>query len=108
MRTSLVRWLVVLWLGWALGGAVAVAAPAPAPSLSPRQADWIERNPTILLGMYNSGWPPFEMMQNGRPDGLGHDYLMLLTRQLGVQVKVRVYRDWAAVLDAACRGRSTW
>ncbi|WP_367344758.1 transporter substrate-binding domain-containing protein [Stenotrophomonas bentonitica] len=104
MRTSLVRWLVVLWLGWALGGAVAVAAPAPAPSLSPRQADWIERNPTILLGLYNSGWPPFEMMQNGRPDGLGYDYLMLLTRQLGVQVKVRVYRDWAAVLDAACRG----
>ena len=43
-------------------------------------------------------------MHNGRADGLGYDYLMLLTRQLGVDVKVRVYRDWADVLDAACRG----
>jgi len=103
MRTSVVRWLVVLGLVIALG-ATAIAAPAPAPSLSPRQAEWIDRNPTILLGLYDSGWPPFEFMQNGRPDGLGHDYLMLLTRQLGVRVKVRVYRDWADVLDAACRG----
>jgi len=103
MRTSVVRWLVVLGLACVLGSA-ALAAPAPAPSLSPRQADWIERNPTIILGLYDSGWPPFEIMQKGRPDGLGYDYLMLLTRQLGLQVKVRVYRDWADVLDAACRG----
>lgn len=103
MRTSVVRWLVVLGLAWALGSA-ATASPAPAPSLSPSQADWIERNPTIFLGLYDSGWPPFEFMHNGRADGLGYDYLMLLTRQLGVEVKVRVYRDWADVLDAACRG----
>ncbi|MFI8718778.1 ATP-binding protein [Stenotrophomonas sp. NPDC077464] len=103
MRTSVVRWLVVLGLAWAGGGA-AVASPAPAPSLSPSQADWIERNPTIFLGLYDSGWPPFEFMHNRRPDGLGYDYLMLLTRQLGIEVKVRVYPNWADVLDAACRG----
>ncbi|WP_421568409.1 ATP-binding protein [Stenotrophomonas sp. PD6] len=103
MRTSVVRWLVALGLVIALVTS-AIASPAPAPSLSPRQAEWIERNPTIILGLYDSGWPPFEFMHNGRPDGLGYDYLMLLTRQLGVQVKVRMYRDWADVLDAACRG----
>jgi two-component system sensor histidine kinase EvgS len=103
MRTSVVRWLVAVGLVITLVTS-AIASPAPAPSLSPRQSEWIERNPTILLGLYDSGWPPFEFMQNGRPDGLGYDYLMLLTRQLGVQVKVRMYRDWADVLDAACRG----
>jgi two-component system sensor histidine kinase EvgS len=103
MRTSVVRWLVALGLVITLVTS-AIASPAPAPSLSPRQTEWIERNPTILLGLYDSGWPPFEFMHNGRPDGLGYDYLMLLTRQLGVQVKVRMYRDWADVLDAACRG----
>jgi len=43
-------------------------------------------------------------MQNGKPVGLGYDYLSLLTRQLGVQVQVRMYRDWTEVLEAACRG----
>lgn len=105
MRTSVVRWLVVLVL-LIIASTSGMAAPGtlPAPALSPRQAEWIERNPTILLGLYDSGWPPFEFVQNGQPQGLGYDYLMLLSRQLGLNVQVRMYRDWADVLDAACRG----
>ena len=105
MRTSVVRWLVVLVL-LITASTSAVAAPGslPAPALSPRQAEWIERNPTILLGLYDSGWPPFEFVRNGKPDGMGYEYLMLLARQLGLNVQVRMYRDWAEVLDAACRG----
>ncbi len=105
MRTSVVRWLVVLVL-LITASTSSMAAPGtlPAPVLSPRQADWLERNPTILLGLYDSGWPPYEFVQNGQPKGLGYDYLTLLSRQLGVNVQVRMYRDWADVLDAACRG----
>jgi two-component system, NarL family, sensor histidine kinase EvgS len=108
MRTSVVRWLVVLLLPILLvtastSGRAAPGSP-PAPVLSPRQAEWIERNPTIFLGLYDSGWPPFEFMQNGRPEGLGYDYLTRLSQQLGVKVQVRMYRDWSEVLEAACRG----
>ena len=105
MRTSVVRWLVVLvLLITASTSGMAATGTLPAPALSPRQAEWLERNPTILLGLYDSGWPPYEFVQNGQPKGLGYDYLMLLSRQLGLNVQVRMYRDWADVLDAACRG----
>ncbi|WP_312316084.1 transporter substrate-binding domain-containing protein [Stenotrophomonas sp.] len=105
MRTSVVRWLLVLVL-LITASTSGNSAPGtlPAPALSARQAGWVERNPTILLGLYDSGWPPYEFVQNGEPKGLGYDYLMLLSRQLGLNVRVRMYRDWAEVLDAACRG----
>lgn len=101
MRVHVVRWLVLFVL--AIAASVSVSA-APPPALSPRQSEWLGRHPTIILGMYDSGWPPFESMRDGKPVGLGYDYLSLLTKQLGVQVKVRMYRDWTDVLDAACRG----
>jgi two-component system sensor histidine kinase EvgS len=101
MRVHVVRWLVLFVL--AMAASVSVSA-APPPALSPRQSEWLGRHPIIILGMYDSGWPPFESMRDGKPVGLGYDYLSLLTKQLGVQVKVRMYRDWTDVLDAACRG----
>ena len=101
MRVHVVRWLVLFVLAMAAGVSVSAAPP---PALSPRQSEWLGRHPTIILGMYDSGWPPFESMRDGKPVGLGYDYLSLLTKQLGVQVKVRMYRDWTDVLDAACRG----
>ena len=105
MRTLVVRWLVLWGLAMALAAPACLAGPAATtPSLSPRQSEWLGRHPTIILGLYDSGWPPFESMRDGRPRGLGYDYLDALTRQLGVQVKVRMYRSWSEVLDAACRG----
>ncbi|MCX2920337.1 transporter substrate-binding domain-containing protein [Stenotrophomonas rhizophila] len=101
MRTHVIRWLVLFVLAMATGMQVSAAASPPLP---PHQSEWLGRHPTIILGMYDSGWPPFESMQNGKPVGLGYDYLSLLTRQLGVQVQVRMYRDWTEVLEAACRG----
>ena len=101
MRTRVIRWLVLFVLAMATGMQVSAAASPPLP---PHQSEWLGRHPTIILGMYDSGWPPFESMQNGKPVGLGYDYLSLLTRQLGVQVQVRMYRDWTEVLEAACRG----
>jgi len=101
MRIRVVRWLVLLVLAMAAGVSVSAANPL---ALSPRQSEWLGKHPTIILGMYDSGWPPFESLHEGKPVGLGYDYLSLLTQQLGVQVKVRMYRDWTEVLDAACRG----
>jgi len=101
MRTHVVRWLVLFVLAMASSVSASMAKP---PALSPRQSEWLGGHPTIILGMYDSGWPPFESMRDGQPVGLGYDYLSLLTRQLGVQVKVRMYHDWTDVLDAACRG----
>ncbi|MEN5392951.1 transporter substrate-binding domain-containing protein [Stenotrophomonas sp. TWI377] len=101
MRTHVVRWLVLFVLAMAMGMQASAASSPPLPA---HQSEWLDRHPTIILGMYDSGWPPFESMRDGTPVGLGYDYLSLLTRQLGVQVQVRMYRDWTDVLEAACRG----
>ncbi|REP63788.1 hypothetical protein DSJ19_06495, partial [Mycobacterium tuberculosis] len=67
MRVHVVRWLVLFVL--AMAASVSVSA-APPPALSPRQSEWLGRHPTIILGMYDSGWPPFESMRDGKPVGL--------------------------------------
>ncbi|MFN4162160.1 MAG: transporter substrate-binding domain-containing protein, partial [Stenotrophomonas sp.] len=104
MRTPVARWLLLLVLALVPMLAVGADAPAAPTSLSSRQSEWLGRHPTIILGIYDSGWPPFESMHDGRPQGLGYDYLSLLARRLGVRVDVRRYGSWAEVLDAACRG----
>ena len=101
MRTRLARWLLLAGL---LIAPVLPSAAAEVAGLSAGQQAWLAQHPVIVLGMYDSGWPPFEAMHDGQPVGLGYDYLALLTRKLGVKVSVRMYRSWTEVLDAACRG----
>ncbi|HDS0948769.1 TPA: transporter substrate-binding domain-containing protein [Stenotrophomonas maltophilia] len=102
MRSGAVcRWsllMVVLCLP-----VLAWAAPGALP-LSAQQRAYLAANPVIVVGQYDSGWPPFESMRQGQLVGLGPDYLSLLARQLGLKVETRRYPDWTAVLDAACRG----
>ncbi|WP_079224775.1 ATP-binding protein [Stenotrophomonas maltophilia] len=95
--------------GWAfllgLLGLCALAQAAPgALLLSPQDRAYLAAHPVIVVGQYDSGWPPFESLKDGQQVGLGPDYLSLFARQLGVKVEARQYPDWSAVLDAACRG----
>lgn len=102
MRNRAVRgWILLLGL---LGLSVlAQAEPGPL-LLTPEQRQFMAAHPFIVVGQYDSGWAPFETLQQDQPVGLGPDYLSLLARQLGVKVQYRRYPDWNAVLDAACRG----
>lgn len=103
MRSWAVRGRVLLLA--MLGPAVAWAQLAPGPlPLSPLQREYLTAHPRIVVGQYDSGWPPFESIHEGQQVGLGPDYLSLLARRLGVKVEARRYPDWTSVLDAACRG----
>jgi two-component system sensor histidine kinase EvgS len=102
MRSWAVRGLVLLL-------AVLVLPAAQAQVLgccrsAPLQREYLAAHPSIVVGQYDSGWPPFESLRDGQQVGLGPDYLSLLARQLGVKVEARRYPDWTSVLDAACRG----
>ncbi|MCC7634817.1 ATP-binding protein [Stenotrophomonas rhizophila] len=107
MRTWLLCCLIVLGLAWPPGHVVAapsVGAAASAPVLTAAQGQWLRAHPRITVGVYESGWPPFEELRDGRPDGLAWDYLRASTQRLGVALDTRVYPDWPSVLAAACRG----
>ncbi|KOF00971.1 MULTISPECIES: ATP-binding protein [Stenotrophomonas] len=103
MRSWAVRGLVLLLAVLALPAALAQAVPGPLP-LTPLQREYVAAHPSIVVGQYDSGWPPFESLRDGQQVGLGPDYLSLLARQLGMKVEARRYSDWTSVLDAACRG----
>ncbi|WP_414604833.1 ATP-binding protein [Stenotrophomonas sp. AR029] len=103
MRRWAVRGLLLLLAMLALPVAQAQPAPGLLP-LSPLQREYLVAHPTIVVGQYDSGWPPFESLRDGKQVGLGPDYLSHLARQLGVKVEARRYPDWTSVLDAACRG----
>ncbi|TIK64715.1 transporter substrate-binding domain-containing protein [Stenotrophomonas maltophilia] len=103
MRRWAVRGLLLLLAVLALPVAQVQPAPGLLP-LSPLQREYLVAHPTIVVGQYDSGWPPFESLRDGEQVGLGPDYLSHLARQLGVKVEARRYPDWTSVLDAACRG----
>ncbi|WP_434030578.1 ATP-binding protein [[Pseudomonas] boreopolis] len=99
----IVRWLVLglVLLSWP---AAQARAGEGLPLLSPEQQAWVAAHPTIVLGVYDSGWPPYERVRGGRPEGLGPDYLHALAQRLGLRLRVRTYPGWSQLLDAACRG----
>ncbi|ALA80767.1 transporter substrate-binding domain-containing protein [Stenotrophomonas maltophilia] len=103
MRSWAVRGLVLLLAVLVLPAALAQGVPGLLP-LSSLQREYLAAHPSIVVGQYDSGWPPFESLHDGQQVGLGPDYLSLLARQLGVRVEARRYPDWTSVLDAACRG----
>jgi two-component system, NarL family, sensor histidine kinase EvgS len=105
LRCSCCRWFLAIVL--AIVAAITMTAQAQEggrPSLSPQQEQWVASHRTIVVGLYDSDWPPFERVRGGKPEGLGYDYLNALARRLGMQVRTRVYSDWPEVLQAACRG----
>ena len=102
MRNGTVRgWVLLLGL---LGLSLAAQAGSGPMPITPLQRQFLAAHPVVVVGQYDSGWPPYEFQQNGELVGLGPDYLSLLARQLGVTLQFRRYPDWNSVLDAACRG----
>ena len=70
MRTWAVRGLLLLLAVLALPVAQAQPAPGLLP-LSPLQREYLVAHPTIVVGQYDSGWPPFESLRDGQQVGLG-------------------------------------
>jgi two-component system, NarL family, sensor histidine kinase EvgS len=77
---------------------------APYVALDAEDADWLRRHPTLTVGAYREGYPPFEEWRDGRFEGLGPAYLDEVAQRLGVRVQARVYPSWPDVLDALARG----
>lgn len=94
----------VLWLGLALSGWSAAARAAEEP-LSPQEAHWLHDHPTLVVGSFQGGWPPFETNQNSEVGGLSIDYMNAIAERLGVRLVTRSYPDWPSLLEAACRGQ---
>ena len=105
---------LLLVLVWA-GGTTAVppgrpdataARPVATTSfeLSSSERKWLLKHPILTVGGTTAGWPPYELQANGRLDGLSFEYLQAMAARLGVGLRARIYPDWPALLEAACKG----
>jgi PAS domain S-box-containing protein len=67
--------------------------------LTAPERDWLDRHRTVRVRI-SSNYPPFEFFDNGRFQGMGMDYLDLVSRKLDVEFQP-VFSDltWAQVLD---------
>lgn len=103
MRSRLVRRFLMALAVLALFACEA-GARGEGITLSPQEQEWLQEHPIVTVGLYDSGWPPFEVMRDGQPVGLGVDYLKAAVQNLGLRLETRRYSSWTEVLEAACRG----
>lgn len=92
-------WLLLLISTWSVSAQPHGATPESS------ESDWLKAHSTIVVGAYSKGWPPYEMIREGRLEGLALDYLNATSRVLGLQVETRIYPEWDDVLQAACDGK---
>ena len=57
------------------------------------------------VGVERTGWPPFDMVENGRYQGISADYLRLLGERLGVQIDAVYFDNWEQAQAALREGK---
>ncbi|MBF7728507.1 PAS domain S-box protein [Pseudomonas sp. N040] len=81
-----------------------LSLPASGLTLSTEERDWLAAHPEISLGI-DENWPPFEFRDEQKHyHGLTADYISLIEKRLGVDIKPVEARDWSAVLGMARTG----
>ncbi|MDY0953545.1 transporter substrate-binding domain-containing protein [Stenotrophomonas rhizophila] len=104
LRTALRRittFTVAALLALCMDGVAAQPYPAAGPQDTADARGSAAR--PIVIGIYDDGWPPFEIVQGKLISGLSWDYAQRVIHLMGDNAVVRAYPDWAAVYAAACR-----
>ncbi|SHJ40267.1 amino acid-binding domain sensor histidine kinase [Desulfatibacillum alkenivorans DSM 16219] len=69
--------------------------------LSPLEKAWIDEHPVIRLGV-DPGYEPFEFLtEGGKYAGVASEYVELLNKRLGTNLKVIPYDTWSEVIVQA-------
>lgn len=93
--------IVTRWLAFALVLLASWSLHAQEIQLTPTERAWLRDHPVITVATFAEGFPPFEVIVNGRVEGVGPSYLAELTRGLGIRAHYRIYPTWQAVTEAA-------
>jgi PAS domain S-box-containing protein len=73
----------------------------PVISLTELEKKWLETNREIILGV-DPGFAPFEYIdENGEYQGIASDYVAIINRIFGLNMKVKPGLQWSEVIDAS-------
>ncbi len=71
--------------------------------LTAQEKAWIKEHPAIRLGVYPA-WQPIEFIdEDGQHQGIASDYVRILNRQLGLNMKMVPNLSWPQVMEAASK-----
>jgi PAS domain S-box-containing protein len=62
-------------------------------TLTEAEKSWIESNPVVEV-QNDADWPPFNFTENGKPKGYSIDYMNLLAKKSGLEVKYKTGPAW--------------
>lgn len=82
-------------------GAVAAPSKTDNQEFSTKQG---VKNRTVVVGMLQDGWPPFEINGMRGPSGLSLEYLTYIGQRLRINWFFKSYETWPDLYRAACRG----
>ena len=70
-------------------------------SFTEQEQKWLDENPVILAGS-DPQWPPMEFLDEaGNNSGMNADYMQLISKRLGVEIKGMPQKNWSEALDNA-------
>ncbi|MBB4865230.1 PAS domain S-box-containing protein [Pseudomonas nitritireducens] len=73
--------------------------------LSAEERAVVQAHPTIRVGLFRAGWPPFEVIDEfDQFHGISADYLQLVSERLGLKFQPVLYNTWEEVLAAERAG----
>ena len=70
--------------------------------LTDAEQSWLKQNPVIRVHN-EKDWPPFNYFEYGRPRGLSIDYMDLVAKNLGLDVKYITGPSWNEFLEMVKR-----
>ena len=96
---SLVLFLMLFPLAlFAQSSGLTEAVPEQIVDLTSAEKTWIAAHPHIRVGV-DQAWHPIEFVANGAHQGLSADYLALLNKRLGLNMKAVLDLTWPEVIE---------
>lgn len=74
-----------------------VLSTAQTLSLTPEEEDILKKTDTLKC-VSTGAWAPFNLLEKGRPAGIGHEYWTLIRQRLHLQNSCRIVKNWNEVL----------
>lgn len=72
-------------------------------SLTDKEREWIRNHPVIRLGIDREFYPFEYIAQDGAYSGMASDYIQILNKRLGLNMKVVSFKDWRETVEKAKR-----
>ena len=76
------------------------SSPSITISLTTKEKNFLKTHP-IITAHNEADYPPYNFNENGKPKGFSIDYLNLLAKRLGIEVKFISGYSWAEYMDMA-------